>query len=127
MTESEPVHVLKRMVQAFATGDVQGCDQYISKDYEDHQGRHGSPLRGPDGFRLVVRAANRSTTPEISIEDVIADETRAVARLHWRFTESDQESSTERETIEIIRVQEGRAVEHWGAETWSRTVPRTPD
>jgi hypothetical protein len=31
----------------------------------------------------------------------------------------------ERETIEIIRVEGGQAVEHWGAEAWSRTLPPT--
>jgi len=127
MTQSDAVQVLTRMVEAIASGDARSCDQYVSEDYVDHQGRHGSPLRGPDGFRLVVHAANRSTKPEISIEDLIADETRAVARLRWRFVEAAEGSSTERETIEIVRIQNGRAVEHWGAEAWSRRIPRTPE
>jgi hypothetical protein len=124
MTESDSARVLRLMLAAFATGDAHDCDEYISTAYLDHQGRRGSPLHGPDGFRQVVRAAHRTTTPQLSIEDLIADETRAVARIRWRFTESDQADFAERETIEIVRVQGGQAVEHWGAETWSRTVPR---
>jgi predicted ester cyclase len=124
MTESDAARVLRRMIGAFATGDVHDCHEYISISYIDHQGRRGSPLHGPDGFRQVVRAAHRTATPELSIEDLIANEARAVARLRWRFTESDQGNLTERETIEIVRVQGGEAVEHWGAEAWSRSLPR---
>ncbi len=112
------------MVAAFATGDTHDCHEYVSASYLDHQGRGGEPLHGPDGFQEVVRAARRSTTPQLKIEDVIADETRAVARIRWRFTPPGQGDPVERETIEIIRVESGEAVEHWGAEAWSRTLPR---
>lgn len=113
------------MVGAFISGDTHDCHEYVSASYLDHQGRHGSPLRGTEGFELVVRAAHRSCAPRLSIEDVIADETRAVARILWRFPEPGHEDYVERETIEILRVEDGRAVEHWGAESWSRTLPRT--
>jgi hypothetical protein len=124
MTESDPARVIRRMVAAFATGDTHDCHEYVAASYLDHQGRSGVPLHGPDGFQHVVRAAHRSTTPHLSIEDVIANETRAVARIRWRFTDPSQADSMERETIEIIRVEGGQAVEHWGAEAWSRTIPR---
>jgi hypothetical protein len=67
---------------------------------------------------------DRSTTPQVSIEDLIANETRAVARIRWRFKTPGLQDLTERETIEIIRTEGGQAVEHWGAEAWSRTLPR---
>jgi len=112
------------MVAAFATGDTHDCLEYLSTSYLDHQGRDGVPLHGPDGFQQVVRAAHRSTTPQLKVEDVIANETRAVARIRWRFTPPGQGDTVERETIEIIRVEGGQVVEHWGAEAWSRTLPR---
>lgn len=123
MTDSEPTRVMRRMIAAFATGDTRDCGEYVSPSYVDHQGRAGVPLRGLEGFRKVVGAAHRSTTPQLSIEDVIADEARAVARVRWRFVPPGQGEATERETIEIIRVEDGRAVEHWGAEAWSRRLP----
>jgi SnoaL-like domain len=124
MTESDAVRVVRRMIAAFATGDTHDCHEYVSASYLDHQGRAGLPLHGPDGFKQVVRAAHRSTRPELLVEDVIANETRAVARIRWRFAPSDQTDVVERETIEVIRVEGGQAVEHWGAEAWSRTLPR---
>jgi predicted SnoaL-like aldol condensation-catalyzing enzyme len=124
MTETNAARVMRRMVAAFTTGDTHDCHEYISASYMDHQGRGGLPLQGPAGFQQVVRAAHRNTTPHLLIEDVIANETRAVARIHWRFASPGQAETVERETIEIIRVEGGQAVEHWGAEAWSRTVPR---
>ena len=108
------------MVAAFEAGDARDCNEYLSTSYVDHQGRGGVPLRGQDGFREVVRAAHRDTTLEVWMEDIVADESRAAARVRWRFRGPGQES-VERETIEMIRVEEGRAVEHWGAEAWSRS------
>jgi hypothetical protein len=124
MAESDAARVIRRMVAAFVTGNTHDCHEYVSAIYLDHQGRGGTPLHGPHGFEQVVRAAHRSTTPLVSIEDLIATETRAVARIRWRFKTPGQEDLTERETIEIIRTEGGQAVEHWGAEAWSRTLPR---
>ena len=121
--EPDPGRVLRRMLAAFATGDTHECHEYVSASYLDHQGRGGEPLHGPDGFEQVVRAAHRTTAPQLSVEDLIVDGTRAAARIRWRFTSQDQGYVTERETIEIVRVEGGQAVEHWGAESWSRTLP----
>ena len=123
MSESEAARVLRRMVAAFATGDTHDCHEYVSASYVDHQGRGGIPLHGSHGFEQVVRAARRSSAPQLSIEDLIATETRAVGRIHWRFSISTQGNTVERETIEIIRVERGQAVEHWGAEAWSLPQP----
>lgn len=119
MTEPEAARVMRRMVAAFNAGDARDCGEYLSPTYIDHQGRGGVPLHGLDGFREVVRAVHRDTTPEVWIEDIVAEESRAAARLRWRFGAPGQ-GGVERETIEMIRVEEGLAVEHWGGEAWSR-------
>lgn len=124
MTDNQARDVLLRMVAAFATGEAHDCHEYIAPSYVDHQGRSGSPLRGPAGFQEVVAAANRSVTPEVRVEDVIVDATRVSARLRWTFASPGGADHVERETIEIVRVVDGQAVEHWGAESWSRTVTR---
>lgn len=60
----------------------------------------------------------------ILLADTFRNETRAVARIRWRFAPPGQADATERETVEIVRIEGGQAVEHWGAEAWSRTLPR---
>ncbi len=123
MTVNEAMDVLLRMISALSTGEAEDCHEYIAQSYVDHQGRSGSPLHGPAGFKKVVGAANRTVAPQISVEDVICDVTRVVARLRWTFTSPGATDGLGRETIEIVRVEGGQAVEHWGAESWSRTVP----
>jgi hypothetical protein len=51
---------------------------------------------------------------ETSIEDLFGVDDRAVARIRWRGQPHDG-ASVDRQTIDIIRVAEGRAVEHRGA------------
>jgi ketosteroid isomerase-like protein len=111
------------MVAALAAGVAVNCDEYVAPDYLDHQGRAGRPLHGPEGFRQVVEAAHRTAKPHLEVQDTIADSTHVVARIRWRFEPRHAGDHIERETIEIVRVEGGRAVEHWGAEAWSRTLP----
>jgi hypothetical protein len=110
------------MVAAFATGHLDDVEAYVADAYLDHQGL-GSPLTGPSGFRSIVQAARSAGALDVWIEDLIVAKDRAAARLRWRRTPEGADV-IERETIDIIRVQAGQAVEHWGAESWSRTVPR---
>ncbi len=109
--------LMQRIVEMFATGNLSGVDVVIAAGYIDHQGLEGIEIRGPEGFSRVVRAA-RCAFPalQVDIEDLIAEGDRVVARLRWRGTQSTGER-IERETIDIVRVANGQAVEHWGMRT----------
>ena len=109
------VEVLEAMVAMFASGDPVGAEDVVAAGYLDHQGLGGEPLIGLDGFIHVVRtnhAAHREQT--VSIEDVFGVDDRAMARLRWLATSVDG-TEVDRQTIEIVRVADGKAVEHWGA------------
>ena len=106
--------ILSRMVQMFATGDVRAVAEIVSEAYIDHQGLDGAEILGPAGFARVVGAARRLRDLEVRVEDLFANEDRAVARLSWHGIAADGRI-VERETIDIIRVADGRAVEHWGS------------
>ena len=51
---------------------------------------------------------------EVRIEDLFASGDRVAARITWVGRRSNGEHTT-RETIDILRVSGGRAIEHWGA------------
>ncbi len=103
------------MVAMFASGDPSAAAAVVAEDYIDHQGLGSGPINGIDGFALIVQTNHAAyRDQEISIEDLFGVEDRAVARIRWRGQRHDGEYA-ERETIDIIRVAEGRAVEHWGA------------
>jgi ketosteroid isomerase-like protein len=110
-----PGDVMRAMVAAFDTGDLDGLDGFVHPDYLDHQGLpHIRPIRGVDGFGQVVEAA-RDGYDHLAVEiaDLIEGGDRAAARLVWTGVRRTGEA-TERETLEIVRVDSERAIEHWG-------------
>lgn len=113
--------VMLKMVEAFGTGDVARVDLFVSPDYVDHQGLGEGEVRGASGFANVVQVARRAVSGlEVRIEDVITEDDRVAARINWQGVSADGRM-LERETIDIIRVVDDKAVEHWGAEMWSRS------
>ena len=50
----------------------------------------------------------------MTTEDIFGTTDRAVARIRWQGRRPDGDH-VDRQTIDIIRVENGRAVEHWGA------------
>lgn len=107
--------LMRKIVGAFATGDVSDVDALIDRDYVDHQGVDGIALTGPGGFTRVVEGARRALADlHVTIVDLIAEDDRVVARIRWRGRGPDGHA-IDRETLDIVRFAEGRAVEHWGA------------
>jgi predicted SnoaL-like aldol condensation-catalyzing enzyme len=103
------------MATMFTSGDVSKVQAVVHPDYVDHQGLDGEPVHGPAGFATVVGAARSSYARlEVSIQDLFVADDRAAARLQWHGTRPDGDV-VRRETIEIIRIERGKAVEHWGA------------
>jgi predicted SnoaL-like aldol condensation-catalyzing enzyme len=49
-----------------------------------------------------------------SVLDTVAEGDKVVARIEWRGIRTSGETER-RETIDILRVVNGKAVEHWGA------------
>jgi predicted SnoaL-like aldol condensation-catalyzing enzyme len=106
---------LRRMIAAFNTGDISVIDEFVADAYIDHQGLRGVEIRGLDGFSRVVAAARSGyESVRVVVEDLFGEGDRAVARLRW-LGERPDGSLVERETIEVVRVADGKAVEHWGA------------
>lgn len=109
--------VLRAMVAMFASGDPSDAATFVAEDYLDHQGLGAGPVSGIDGFAHVVRTNFAAYEHQrISIEDLFGVEDRAVARIRWRGRRRSGEI-VDRETIDIVRVADGRAVEHWGGQT----------
>jgi predicted ester cyclase len=107
--------LMQKIVQIFETGDLSSAAAVIDTEYIDHQGLDGIALKGIDGFCHVVKTARIAFIElRISIEDLIGEEDRVVGRLRWYSTRSNGEV-IHRETIDIVRFANCRAVEHWGA------------
>ncbi len=111
------VEVLNAMVAMFDSGDPTHAARVVAADYLDHQGLGQGPIRGVDGFAGVVTTNHAGyEQQDVTIEDIFGTFDQAVARIRWQG-ERPNGDHVDRETIDIIRVENGRAVEHWGART----------
>jgi predicted SnoaL-like aldol condensation-catalyzing enzyme len=95
----------------FQTGDLHDVESVIAVDYFDHQTGSEDIGRGPAAFGRVVQAARRFSAPAITVEDLVADAVLVAVRLVWEW----EEPPGRRETIDLIRFEDGLAKEHWGA------------
>jgi predicted ester cyclase len=122
----------KRIVNVFVTGDLSDVSLLVAADYVDHQGLSGVEIFGPAGFARVVTSARASCGDlRVRIEDLLAAADKVSVRLHWRGTllvgspnADSMGKGFDRETIDIIRFENGQMVEHWGAELWVSLRPR---
>lgn len=108
--------VMHEMVAAFDSGDLSRVAELVDPGYIDHQGLgpESRPMIGVEGFRTVVETARRGYSElSVTIADLIEAPDRVAARLLWKGRRPSGEEA-EREGLDIIRVQNGRAVEHWG-------------
>ena len=117
--ERQDGELMRRMVEAFNTGDLSSVDSLVSASYVDHQGIGGSEIYGPGGFAEVVRSA-RQAHPRLRVDilELTVKGDTVEARLFWYEPGQAQGSNFptphERRTIEIVRFACGLAVEHWG-------------
>lgn len=108
--------MLEKVAQIFSTGDISLVDDLFASDYIDHQRPDWMTNEGAEEFKAIVKLA-RSSMPGLKvsiIEPIIADNNMVAARLLW------QSNVVERETIEMLKIEQGKFVEHWGAEQWSK-------
>jgi hypothetical protein len=115
MSSDRAGEVVNAMVAMFSTGDLSEIETTVHPDYLDHQGLQGEPVHGPGGFSTVVAAARCGyDSLDVTVEDLIRGPDRAAARLLWSGIRSSGDAMS-RQTLEIIRIDAGKAIEHWGA------------
>lgn len=117
--------IMKKIADAFSTGDLSEVDSIFSPDYIDHQNDEDRPAEikvdGPEEFKQIVTGARKSLPNlNVTIEDIFTENDKVVARLQWHSTDSTGKK-VDRKTIDILRILNGKVVEHWGAEEWSKS------
>jgi steroid delta-isomerase-like uncharacterized protein len=103
------------------TGDLSLADQYIDQDMVSHNNPPDTP-EGIEGFKHFVTTF-RAAFPDLvfTIEDLIAERDRVVARATIRGTHKADfmgvpatGRAIEMESIDIMRFADDKVVEHWG-------------
>ena len=108
--------LFKRIVDIFNSGNTSEVASIFTHDYLDHQKPEWFTVDGPEEFAQIVKLA-RDSLPNLKVTvegSLIADGDMIAARLRW-FSDKG-----ERETLEILRISDGKFAEHWGAEAWDK-------
>ena len=106
--------LMRQVADLFERADVARIPALFSPAYVDHQRPTWMVSEGLDEIRDVILLSSRNL-PGLSITVLheVAEGDTVVGR--WRWVSTDGATSRERETIEMLRVDGGRVVEHWGA------------
>ena len=116
---NDPEAAARAIIDILATGDLNAVSSAVAEGYIDHQGLGDVEVRGWHGFRRVVEAVHTSSDVRIRIEDIVAAEDKAALRLGWHGINRAGRTVT-RETLDLLRFDDGRLIEHWGAQLFRR-------
>lgn len=111
--------------EIFNRGDLAVADEIIAPEFVEHipqplPGRHST--QGPEAIRSFA-SMFRAAIPDlhVSIDEVIAAGDKVVTRVTWQGTQkgqlfgADPTGKSMRFTgIDIVHVEDGKLVEHWG-------------
>ena len=110
--------IMKKIVDIFNTGDLLDVDSIFSPNYIDHQKPTGIEINGSNEFKQIVMDTRQSIRSlKVTIEDLIAEHDTVAGRLQWHIVDQGGKE-IQRETMDILRFENGQVVEHWGAEAW---------
>lgn len=110
--------MFQRLSVIFSTGNVEEVDTLFSESYVDHQRPDWMKEEGAEEFKAIVKLA-RDSLPNLQVSiqgEVAADSNIVAGRMLWQC------DLLERETIEMLRIENGKFIEHWGAESWSHQI-----
>jgi len=114
-----PQELLEKIVEIFNTGDVSNVESIFAPTYIDHQKPEWLSVDGPEEFKQIVLGARKSLPNlKVTLEDTVVEGSKIVARLQWHSVDHAG-NKIDRETIDILHFETGKAVEHCGAESWS--------
>ena len=121
MSAEENKTIMRRIFEVFNTGNLAVADEVIAADVVDHQAPPGV-APGRAGFKQLITMF-RTAFPDIqmTIEEIIAEGDRVVARSTMRGTHRGEFMGippTGKQftvtSIDIVHIAGGQGVEHWG-------------
>jgi steroid delta-isomerase-like uncharacterized protein len=115
--------LFRRLVEeVFNKGNVSTIDEFLAPNFVEREVLPPGTPSGREGVKQLTMMF-RTAFPDfnVSIDDMIAEGDKIVARTTWSGTQKGEfmgiPSSGKRvsfDVIDIIRISEGKGVEHWG-------------
>lgn len=112
-TEDRNKGIARDLLEGFwSTGDADAADRLFTQDFVHHRVPEGTP-RGPEGQKQFV-ASVRGYFPDLkfTIEDLISEGDRVVARWTAQLTNQDNEIITY-PGVDVLRLSGDRIAELW--------------
>jgi steroid delta-isomerase-like uncharacterized protein len=111
-------------------GNMQSFNEIIDKDFINHSAPHGAP-KGAEGvlyfFNQILKQA--FTDLKVVIHDQVAEEDKVTTRKTFYarhkgdfFGIPASDKKVVMEIIDIIRLQDGKFVEHWNVLDWQNVI-----
>jgi predicted ester cyclase len=121
MTDTETV-VRRLIEEGFNAGDLAVADELTSPDLVEHQDFGPGHAPGADGVRAVIASLRRAFSDfHLAIEDLVVDGDKAWVRMRATGTNDGSfmghpptGGRIRTDVFDVIRVRDGRMVEHWG-------------
>ena len=120
-SREEMTRVNRRFIEIFQSGDVDAIDEVCAPNYVDHD---PGPGQSPDreGLKQWLRSSRDSFSDiSFTVEDEIieGDKLCVRSRFSGRHTGDFQgmpptNKTVSIQSIDILRIENGKAVEHWG-------------
>ena len=117
----DPKSLARRFYQEVSAGNLDALDELLADDFVDHEEFPGiEPTK--EGVRQYF-ALFRSAFPDLHMEphEIVAEDDLVCARVTMTGTHDGEfvglaptGRRVEVEGIDMVRVRDGRAVEHWG-------------
>ena len=121
-TEQNKARMRQMVEEMFNRGNVNRLDEFMAPDFVEHEVLPPGIPEGREGVKQFF-AVLHSAFPDFkaTIDDLIAEDDKVVIRMTWTGTHKGEfmgiPATGKRMSIgvfDIIRVVDGKAVEHWG-------------
>ena len=121
MSAEENKAIARRAYEAINQKNLDALDEVVASDMTDHDAGPGQ-APGLEGVKQLFSSLH-SAFPDfqMNVEDMIAKGEKVVARVSWSGTHQGEfmgiaptGNRVEVSGIDILRIAEGKIVEHWG-------------
>ena len=121
-TEQNKALARQMVEEIFNRGNISRADEFLAPDFVEREELPPGIPRDRDGVKQLT-VLLRSAFPDFkaTIDDVVAEGDKVVIRMTWRGTQKGEfmgvpptGNSISIGVIDIIRLTEGKFVEHWG-------------
>jgi steroid delta-isomerase-like uncharacterized protein len=131
-TEQNKAIVVRFNKEVIEQGNMESFNQFVADDMFNHAAPPGMPT-GPDGMIYFFQEILKKGFPDLQVKvlDQIAEDDFVTSRKEFHGTHSGafmgippSNKKVVIEVIEIIKLRDGKYVEHWGLSNISDTLQK---